>query len=379
MGPAAVRGGGSPPHATPPCANAFRRTLWERGRCSSPTSATDLRHAYLDGPFDSRGGPPACAEWPRSLESEPQRTTRVTTCLTTRPELQPARLTPRRLWRRRASPDPDGLSIESSPQVTPPCRGVVFRGKGRTRQPLTPRSPCTCAVARMHRQERLPHRPVKAWWFRRSRAPSVDECPLDLPACARRPRTRTRHRSRGFATPTRLPTLFRPALPREAGLDKAASERSSRSGAPCHAPLVDFCNRNDPQARPTGLRDPAPRSGRSTCVELPIPGRVPRADAMAVFDDHASGAREPRLHGSGADCIERTARAVAAPASLAAIARGESFTPTRSALGHLLSRFRRQCGWSRRTERWMRQRAIDSRPNPLARARAHPRAFARGR
>jgi len=36
----------------------------------------------------------------------------------------------------------------------------------------------------------------------------------------------------------------------EEGLDPAASASSSLASARRHAPLVDFCNRNEPQARP---------------------------------------------------------------------------------------------------------------------------------
>jgi len=80
----------------------------------------------------------------------------------------------------------------------------------------------------------------------------------------------TRHRSRDFAAPIRLPALLRPLLPREKGLDPAASGRSSRPGAHGHAPLVDFCNRNDPQARPSDQRNPAHQSGRAAFAALPI-------------------------------------------------------------------------------------------------------------
>jgi hypothetical protein len=112
--------------------------------------------------------------------------------------------------------------------------------------------------------------------------------PTRSPTLARRrPRTRTRHRSRDFAAPARLPTLFRPALPKEEGLDPAASARSSRSGAHGHTPLVDFCNRKDPQARPTDLRNPAIESGRAAFAELPISLRAPGGE----LDDRANGRR----------------------------------------------------------------------------------------
>lgn len=54
----------------------------------------------------------------------------------------------------------------------------------------------------------------------------------------------------GFAARIRLPTLLRSLLRRE-GARPSALVRSSRTLAFGHAPLVDFCNQNDPQARPT--------------------------------------------------------------------------------------------------------------------------------
>jgi hypothetical protein len=161
--------------------------------------------------------------------------------------------------------------------------------------------------------------------------------PTRSPALARRrPRTRTRHRSRDFAAPARLPTLFRPTLPKEEGLDRAASERSSRPGAHGHAPLVDFCNRKDPQARPTDLRNPAVESGRAAFAVLPISLRAPRGELDDRVNDRRSTAREPRIHGSGAAFSSERARTSFAPASPSTIARDGSFTPTRSTLGHPL-------------------------------------------
>jgi hypothetical protein len=134
----------------------------------------------------------------------------------------------------------------------------VRRSAARTARTAFPADPSRAAVpttqGAFHR--RVPARPT--------------------PLSRGRSRTRARHRSRDFAAPARLPALLRSALPKEAGLDTTASGRSSRPGAPCRAPLVDFCNRNDPQARPTGLRNPALRSGRSTFAELPILEQVPR-------------------------------------------------------------------------------------------------------
>jgi len=94
--------------------------------------------------------------------------------------------------------------------------------------------------------------------------------------------------------------------------------RSSRPGAPGHAPLVDFCNRNDLQARPADLEtrrrlggDRVSGSvfgdeGHSTFAELLVLGETgPRSIAHRRFL-HADESidREPRIHGSGAvECI----------------------------------------------------------------------------
>jgi hypothetical protein len=91
-----------------------------RGRCSSPTSATDPRHVYLFGSLDSRGGAHAFARFATSDGGEPQRTTRVTTCLTARHELPPRRLTSPPIRRGRIPPDPAGLPIVIEPAVWHP-------------------------------------------------------------------------------------------------------------------------------------------------------------------------------------------------------------------------------------------------------------------
>jgi len=72
------------------------------------------------------------------------------------------------------------------------------------------------------------------------------DSPLARSVLEREPRTGLS----GFAARIRLPTLLRSLLRRE-GARPSALVRSSRTRAFGHAPLVDFCNRNDPQARPT--------------------------------------------------------------------------------------------------------------------------------
>jgi len=73
----------------PALANALRRPTWKRGRCSSPTSATDARHAHLTDHSTPEVAASLARSSPRPMEPRPQRTTRVTTRLTTRLELQP--------------------------------------------------------------------------------------------------------------------------------------------------------------------------------------------------------------------------------------------------------------------------------------------------
>jgi len=191
--------------------------------------------------------------------------------------------------------------------------------------------------------------------------------PTRPPALARRrPRTRTRHRSRDFAAPARLPTLFRSALPKEEELDPAASGRSSRSGAHGHTPLVDFCNRKDPQARPTDLRNPAIESGRAAFAELPISLRAPRGELDDRVNGRRSTAREPRIHGSGAVFrVNGLAPRPPRPLPPRLLVRGASPQPDRlSDTSRCSIRLRR--GWSRRdTDRIGRRASKISSTRPL--------------
>jgi hypothetical protein len=81
-------------------------------------------------------------------------------------------------------------------------------------------------------------------------------------------RTWTRHRSSNLAVRVRLPTLFRPSL-----LGGRARLRRFRelspAGARRRAPPVDFCNRNDPQARPGDRRNPSGASKRPAFAVRP--------------------------------------------------------------------------------------------------------------
>jgi hypothetical protein len=100
----------------------------------------------------------------------------------------------------------------------------------------------------------------------------------------------------------------------EEGLDPAASASSSLPGARRHAPLVDFCNRNAPQARPANRRNPV-RGARSANDHDRFTGsfRIGEAELSRVRD------------------WNRLRLSPSSPAPLAALARVESFAPTRLA------------------------------------------------
>lgn len=156
-------------------------------------------------------------------------------------------------------------------------------------------------------------------WVSRPEAPSLDECPLG--ACFRL------HLERGPATEPRVlppePGFRRSFAPRydEEELDPAAFASSSPASARRHTPLVDFCNRNDPQARPANRRNP-PR-------DLAPPAFAGSADAWngssAPF-----GATRPSCQGSGTGWDVRLSPR-RPPAPLSALARRESLAPTRLA------------------------------------------------
>lgn len=111
-------------------------------------------------------------------------------------------------------------------------------------------APCRGAGGRNPCRRQDPFRPffVKRRGFRGPKRLSSTSCPLDnrfRDCLEREPAT----------VPRALPpvTGFRRSFALrydEEGLDPAASASSSLASARRHAPLVDFCNRNEPQARP---------------------------------------------------------------------------------------------------------------------------------
>jgi hypothetical protein len=75
----------------------------------------------------------------------------------------------------------------------------------------------------------------------------------------------TCHRDPRFATRSRLPGPVRqPLLSRRMARQRSCAARSSRTGERCRAPPDDFCNRNDPRARPrmSELRSTTPAVAR---------------------------------------------------------------------------------------------------------------------
>jgi hypothetical protein len=209
-----------------------------------------------------------------------------------------------------------------------------------------------------HRQSRFRRLFVKRSGFPGPERLPPTSCPLGAPL-SRRPSNASPPPCLELCRSGRLPTLFRPLV--EEGLDSAASAGSSPAGARCHAPLVDFCNRNDPQARPANRWNPVP-CARTTNLR---PLRDPREGSPSPF-----GAAKPSGHGSGAD-IDSGFRLVSS-APLGALARVESFAPTRLARTPRVvgSRYRRPEGPTQSLE-------PTKRPAPLSRDhRPRERAFA---
>jgi hypothetical protein len=184
------------------------------------------------------------------------------------------------------------------------------------------------AEASRRRQDRFRHLFVKRDGFHGPKRLPSTSCPLG---------DRFRDRlERGPATgPRVLPPQagfrrsFAPHYDEE-GLDLAAFASSSLASARCHAPLVDFCNRNDPQARRriAGTR---------------FPDLAPFAFASSADAEDGSyapfGATKPSCHGSGAGkWILRLSPGD--PQLLSPRLRAARASPQPDWLGHLLSQAR---------------------------------------
>jgi hypothetical protein len=111
----------------------------------------------------------------------------------------------------------------------------------------------------------------------------------------------TRHRSRGFAAPVRLPTLLRPPLPKEERLDPAASGTLFTPGRtrPRAARRLLQSNTIRKHDRRTYETPPSSRAARLS-PSSPSRGRVPLGELDVRFRSRRSTDREPRFHGSGA-------------------------------------------------------------------------------
>lgn len=147
------------------------------------------------------------------------------------------------------------------------------------------------------------------------------------PGLRRESRTRTRHRSRNFAVPARLPTLFRPAAPRSTGLDESAfralftparnSPRAARRLLPSTTIRKHESSDFDYPARTAhfALR-------RNRLIDIRCAPRARLRVSRSAFEDP-----QPRVHGSGA--LSQRALSGPSQAPLDAMARAGSFTPTR--------------------------------------------------
>jgi hypothetical protein len=139
----------------------------------------------------------------------------------------------------------------------------------------------------------------------------------------------TRHRCRGLATETRLPTRFRfPLLSRWKTRPIVDSGSSSLSAARGHTSPVDFCNRINPRARPANRSNPAHRTNGRPSVQLLVAGGYagPKRCPLARPSSGAWPTEASRVRGPA----RATARAAHLPSQ--SLAEGASPQPTR--LGH---------------------------------------------
>jgi hypothetical protein len=151
------------------------------------------------------------------------------------------------------------------------------------------------------------------------------------------------------------------------------SGSSSLRCARGHTSSVDFCQRDDPQARPSDDRHPA-----SDAPTRLSPGRrpVPVRGSSLLHPRLTGAARGPRsrgLSGQGPFDVDSRSRA---PRQAPSSRDGSRWRlrPNPMWLGHLVSRLRSPPGWSRRgDERCANEPAIFRRFAPPARLRGRPR------
>jgi hypothetical protein len=156
---------------------------------------------------------------------------------------------------------------------------------------------------------------------------------------------RTRHRSLGFATETRLPALVRSpgVLSHRGARPKDGFAGSSPASAMGRAPLVDFCNPINPRARPSNRPNPAHRPGGRPPVQL-LSRVATLGPADASFRLRSPERGQSRVHGSGASARVRLAPALPRHLPPRSLAGGALPQPDRP--GHLTSHTRDAAGWS---------------------------------
>lgn len=311
MKPAAVRRLEPPPHATPQITNVLRRPHRERRGCSSPTSATDLRHVHLL-PIARL---PECSVHFRS----PNPTNGVASAGTPgrfafddaiRASVDPS-LTRSAIWRSRAPLNPGGLRYRRALEGAPPVPRRFLPRARSARRPLTP-PVATCSGSfdpPPAARTAFPQSPAKGPASVRSEAPSLDECPLDAPPPFRETTNLEREPATGLGA---LPP-FNPASdalsPPRSGEEVARPRPLPRA---LHARALLATRRSSTSAIETickhDLRTSKPGYAYRPldfrrAPHLAKPVLIPTGPSPLLHVDD-SIEREPRIHGSGAvDCI----------------------------------------------------------------------------
>lgn len=234
--------------------------------------------------------------------------------------------------------------------LRPLARGVFFRvpRESSSSDVLTRTSgrrgahPPTGAVT-LDAPSRAPIRPLPDAFHRRMPA-RPDAC---APNLERGPATEPRfcHPGPGFQR------SFAPS-PRE-GEGARPSRFSESSSLRCvrgHASFVDFCQRDDPQARPSDDRHPASYAGSDAAFASSSPARGPVRGGFLSHPRLTGAARGPRsrgLSGQGPFDVDSRSRALRQAPSSRDGSRWR-LRPNPMWLGHLVSRCRSPPGWSRR-------------------------------
>lgn len=336
MKPAAVRRLEPPPHATPQITNVLRRPHRERRGCSSPTSATDLRHVHLL-PIARL---PECSVHFRS----PNPTNGVASAGTPgrfafddaiRASVDPS-LTRSAIWRSRAPLNPGGLRYRRALEGAPPVPRRFLPRARSARRPLTP-PVATCSGSfdpPPAARTAFPQSPAKGPASVRSEAPSLDECPLDAPPPfgKRRISNASPPPVLGLCRPSiRLPTLFRHLAPERRWLDRGRYRALFTPGRSWPHAARRLLQSKRSASTTCGPRNPVTPIGRSTFAELLILRNRSsfRLGHRRFYTSmiQSKGSRE--FTGQGP--LIALQSMIALPASSATIAHRGGFAPTRSA------------------------------------------------